>query len=92
MQEQLLLEFLQAIISSASYAGFGNAGFHLRFEGGHANHEEFVEVVAEDGTELGLFQQRGTRIQCLSKDPFVEGDRAELSVDVVLRSYRWITH
>jgi hypothetical protein len=30
---------------------------NLGFEGSHPHHEEFIEIVAENGAELGLLQQ-----------------------------------
>ena len=59
--------------------------FHLRLQGRHAHHEEFVEVVAEDGAEFGLIQQGSAWINGLGQHPFVEGDPTQFPVDVAIR-------
>ena len=69
-----------------------NARFHLGLEGGHPHHEKFVEIVAEDGTEFGLLQQRGALIQGLNQHALIEGDPAELSVDVEVGGESVVTH
>ena len=63
----------------------GDAGIHLGLQGGHPHHEEFIEVVAEDGAELRLLQQGGVFVERLGQHPVVEGDPAQLPVDVELR-------
>ena len=52
----------------AVFTGLGDARLHLRLQGRHAHHEEFVEVVAEDGAEFGLIQQ-GSADQWLGPAP-----------------------
>ena len=76
----------------AVFAGFGDAGFHLRLQGCHTHHEKFVEVVAEDGAEFRLIQQRSALIKCLSEDSLVEGDPAQFAVDVAIRTQHIGTH
>ena len=62
----------------------GDAGIHLGLQGGHPHHEEFIEVVAEDGAELRLLQQGGVFVERLRQHPVVEGDPAQLPVDIEL--------
>ena len=62
----------------------GDAGIHLGLQGGHPHHEELIEVVAEDGAELRLLQQGGVFVERLGQHPVVEGDPAQLPVDIEL--------
>ena len=39
-------------------AEFGDAGIQLRIQAGHADHEELIQVGADDGQELDAFEQR----------------------------------
>ena len=76
---------LQLLLRCASIGtGAADAGLHLRFQGGHPHHEKFIEVVAEDGAEFRLFQQRGALIEGLGQDPLVEANPAQFPVDVEL--------
>ena len=60
----------------------GDPGILLGLQGGHPHHEELIEVVAEDGAELGLLQQRGVFVEGLGQHPVVEGNPTQLPVDV----------
>ena len=68
------------------FARRGDASFHLGLQGRDAHHEELVEVVAEDGAELGLIQQRGAGIERLRQNALVERDPAQFPVDVAVRA------
>ena len=39
----------------------GNAGVHLRREAGHADHEELVQIRADDGEKLDALEERVAR-------------------------------
>ena len=54
-------------------------------EGGHALHEEFVEIRGEDGEELGAFEEGCTLVERFGEDAFVEIEPAEITVDPDLR-------
>ena len=58
---------------------------HLFLQHGDANHEELVEVGADDGEELDAFEDRVPAIARLVEDPFVEGQPAELAVQIERR-------
>ena len=74
-----LLQGGEAVVTEGGYPGL-----LLRLQRSHAHHEKFVEVVAEDRAELGLLQQGGVLIEGLGQHSLVEGDPAQLPVDVVL--------
>ena len=59
-----------------------DAGLHLLLQAADADHEELVEVRAEDGEELEPFQQRHGRVLRLFQDAAVELQPAQLAVDV----------
>ncbi len=65
-------------------AGLGVAGVHLALEPGHADHEELVEVRAEDSEELDAFEQRHRRVLRLLEHAAVELEPGQLAVDVGL--------
>ena len=80
-RSQLRLDFLQLFQGrEAIHAQGFDACLHLGLQGRHAHHEEFIEVVAEDGAELGLFQQWGALILGLGQHPLVEVDPGQFSV------------
>ena len=58
----------------------GDAGRHLVLEPGDAHHEELVEVLAEDGEELGPLEQRHLGILGQREDPRVEVEPRQLAV------------
>ena len=64
----------------------------LRLQGGHPHHEELIEVVAEDGAEFRLLQQRCAWVERLSQHSFVESDPAELTVDHELTGLAGLAH
>jgi hypothetical protein len=51
------------------------------FEAGDADHEEFVEVGAENGKELDAFEQRVGIILGLFEDAGLELEQAEFAID-----------
>ncbi len=59
------------------------SSWDFRWEATH--HEEFVEVVAEDGAELGLLQQRGMLVEGLGQHLVLKVDQAQFPIDVQLR-------
>ena len=63
-----------------------DARFDLGLQRGHPHHEEFIEVVAEDGAEFRLFQQRGVFVERLGQHPVVELEPAQLAIDIELGS------
>ena len=84
------LELLQR--GATVLAAFLDPRLNLCLEGGHPHHEELIEIVAEDGAELRLFQQWSAFIQCLDQHPFVEGDPAEFPIDVEIGGENFVTH
>ena len=60
----------------------GDAGLHLLLQAADADHEELVEVGAEDGQELEPLQQRHLRVLGLLQHAAVELQPAQLAVDV----------
>ncbi len=50
----------------AVLASLVDAGLNLRLQGRHAHHEKFIEIVAENGAEFGLFQQLRSLVKRLS--------------------------
>src|SRR3546814_1361202 len=56
----------------------------LALEAGHADHEEFVEVVAGDGEEAQPLEQRMGGIARFLQHPPVEGQPAQLPVEVAI--------
>ena len=58
---------------------------HLLLQHGDANHEELVEVGADDGEELDAFEDGVPAIARLVEDAFVEGQPAELAVQIERR-------
>ena len=58
---------------------------HLLLQDRDANHEELVEVGADDGEELDALEQRVAAIARLVEHPLVERQPAELAVDVERR-------
>ena len=103
MAVMLLLQFQQGpqfgvdglqlfLGGEAVVAAGGDTGFQLGLEGGHPHHEEFVKVVAENGAELRLLQQRRLFVQRLGQDAMVEINPAQFAVDVQLRSNDRLRH
>ena len=63
---------------------FGSAsGLSLNVH--HANHEEFVEIVVEDGQEENTVEQRDLGIHCCFKDFTVELNPTDVAVNVQRR-------
>ncbi len=54
---------------------------HLLLEHRDANHEELVEVGADNGEKLDAFEERVAAIACLIEHPLVELQPAELAID-----------
>ena len=59
-----------------------NRGEHLLLQARHADLEEVVEVLAEDGQEAHPFEEGQLRILRHRQDPFIEVEPGELAVDV----------
>ena len=69
----------------AIWRGHFMAGASLARQRGDADHEELVEVVGRNRQELDAFEERvGVRLR-LCEDALVEGQPAELAVDVQRR-------
>ena len=49
------------------------------------DHEELVQVAADNGEELDPFEERVARVACLLQDALVEGQPAQVPVDVERR-------
>ena len=64
----------------------------LGLQGGHPHHEEFIEVVAENGAELGLLQQGRVFIQGQGQHPLIEGDPSQLPIEIELGGQNGVTH
>ena len=62
--------------------GGAEPGGHLLLEAGHADLEELVEVLAEDGQELGPLEQRHRVVGGQGEHPLVEVEPGELAVEV----------
>jgi len=58
-----------------------DAGGHLVEQSGHPDLEELVEVLAEDGQELGPLEQGDGGVVDQGEDPLVEVEPRELAVD-----------
>ena len=63
-------------------AGLHRAVIHLLHEAAHPHLEELVQVRARDAQEAQAFEQRGVRVARLLQHPAVEGQQADLAVDV----------
>ena len=61
----------------------GDAGLDLLAQAGHADHEELAEVRAQDRQELDALEQRVALVADLFEHAALEGQHAELAVDVV---------
>ena len=57
-------------------------GAHLLLQHRDANHEELVEVGADDGEKLDAFEERVAAIARLVEHPLVERQPAELAVEI----------
>ena len=57
-------------------------GPHLLLQDRDPNHEELVEVGADDGEELDAFEQRVTAVAGLVEHPLVEREPAELAIQI----------
>jgi len=66
-------------------AGIERAGFDLIDEPSHSDHEELVQVGAEDREELHPLQQRVGGVLRLFENPLLEGEQAQFAVDVERR-------
>ena len=51
------------------------------FEAGNTDHEEFVEVRAENGEELDAFEERVCGVVGFFEDAALEAEEAEFAVD-----------
>ena len=60
-------------------------GAALLEQRGDANHEELVQIGADDGQELHAFQQRMVTVERLVENTLVEGQPAQLAVAVETR-------
>jgi hypothetical protein len=69
-----------------------HAGRHLVLEGGHPDLEELVEVLAEDGQELGPLQQRHPVVVGQRQHALVEVEPGQLAVAVPHRRLRAVAH
>ena len=65
--------------------GGAEPGGHLVLQAGHPDLEELVEVLAEDGQELGPLEQRHRRVLGQGQDPGVEVEPRQLAVEEPLR-------
>ena len=70
---------------SPSWLGVVDAGEHLAFEAGDADHVEFVEVVGRDRQEAQPLEQRMARVVGLGEHALVEGQPGQLAIDEPLR-------
>jgi len=66
-------------------AGFLRARFDLIQQAGDADHEELVEVGAQDGKEFGAFQERIGGILGLFENTPLELEQAQLAVHIERR-------
>ena len=90
---QRLLDAVELLLGrQAVIAEGGDAVLHLGLQGGHPHHEELIEVVAENGAELGLLQQGRVFIQGQGQHPLVEGDPSQLPIDIELGGQNGVTH
>ena len=64
-----------------SGAARAEPGRHLVLQAGHPDLEELVEVLAEDGEELGPLEQRARRVVGQGEDPGVEVEPGQLAVE-----------
>ncbi len=55
---------------------------HLPGETGNPHHQEFVEIAARNRQEPQLLQQRIVRIGSFGQDPAIEGEPAQLAIEV----------
>ena len=63
----------------------GDAGLHLLLQAADADHEELIQVGAEDRQELEPFQERHLGVLGLLQHPAVEFQPAQFAVDVQRR-------
>ena len=61
-------------------------GLKLRDQRGHSDHKELIEIIAKDGAKLGLLKQRSLALQSKIKDPLIEGNPAQFTIDISIRS------
>ena len=62
-----------------------NAGVELRLEAGHPDHEELIQVRADDGQEPGALQQGIGRVLGLLQHAPLEVEQGQLAIHVELR-------
>jgi hypothetical protein len=62
--------------------GLDRSGPQLPVQPGHADHEELIQVGAEDGEEFQSFQQRMTGVERFLQHSFIETHPTEFAVDV----------
>jgi hypothetical protein len=63
-------------------SGGMDAGGDLLFETADALHEEFVEIVADDGQKLDPLQERGARILGLMEHAAIEGEPGQFATQI----------
>ena len=75
---------LEQLLARGAAVGRGGAdpGRHLLLQAGDADLEELVEVLAEDGQELGPLEQRHLLVLGEREHPLVEVEPGELAVEV----------
>ena len=68
-------------------AWIGGARVQLRRQASHANHEELVEIGAEDGEELDAFQQRVLIVLGFLQHAPLERQQAEFAIQIKRRIF-----
>ena len=81
------LAHLDELLAGGAPVGRGDAdpGRHLLLQTGHPNLEELVEVLAEDGEELGPLEERHGLVGGQGEHPLVEVEPGQLAVQVARR-------
>ena len=81
------LAHLDELLAGGAPVGRGHAepGGHLLLQAGHPHLEELVEVLAEDGEELGPLEERHRLVGRQGQHPLVEVEPGQLPVQVARR-------
>lgn len=64
---------------------FERAGFQLRRQASHADHEEFIQVGAENRQELDTLQQRVSFVLGLFQHAALKGQQTQLAIHIKRR-------
>src|SRR4051812_17328047 len=54
----------------------------MRLQAGDPDHEEFIEIIGRDGQEADAFEQRMPRVARLFEYSPVEGEPAQLAIEI----------